>query len=61
MEIRNFPALALVHKPREFKLQDFGISKTKGEDVYYLTGGGHRNVLAKPSLLETSQSGEVRY
>ncbi|ARB92981.1 HD domain-containing protein [Legionella longbeachae] len=45
----------------EFEPQDFGVYKTKGEEIYYLTGEGYRNVLAKSSLLKTSQSEEVRY
>lgn len=45
----------------EFDHKDFGVYKTKGEEIFYLTGDDYRNVLAKSSLLKTTQTEEVRY
>ncbi|MCW8387545.1 hypothetical protein OQJ15_14655 [Fluoribacter dumoffii] len=45
----------------EFDPMDFGVYKTKGDEIYLLTGDGYRNALAKSPLLKTSLPEEVRY
>ena len=47
-----------------FKAEGFGGYKTTGEEIYYIDDSsekGYRNVLAKSSILKTTQSEKVRY